>query len=148
VQQRLTQALGREPSDEEIALELGLDVARVRETRLASRPTSSIDQPMGDDDEASVADFVNDPNAGPEEITQDRMLREEADRMMGRVLNEREKRVLEMRFGLGDRQVLSLEQIGRELELTRERVRQIEAQALRKLRDPEVSARLRECLVI
>ena len=73
---------------------------------------------------------------------------EEADRMMGRVLNEREKRVLEMRFGLGDRQVLSLEQIGRELELTRERVRQIEAQALRKLRDPEVSARLRECLVI
>jgi len=148
VQQRLTQALGREPSDEEIALELGLDVIRVRETRLASRPTSSIDQPMGDDDEASVADFVNDPNAGPEEITQDRMLREEADRMMGRVLNEREKRVLEMRFGLGDRQVLSLEQIGRELELTRERVRQIEAQALRKLRDPEVSARLRECLVI
>ena len=148
VQQRLTQALGREPSDEEIALELGLDVIRVRETRLASRPTSSIDQPMGDDDEASVADFVNDPTAGPEEITQDRMLREEADRMMGRVLNEREKRVLEMRFGLGDRQVLSLEQIGRELELTRERVRQIEAQALRKLRDPEVSARLRECLVI
>jgi RNA polymerase primary sigma factor len=148
VQQRLTQSLGREPSDEEIALELGLDVNRVRETRLASRPTSSIDQPMGDDEEASVADFVNDPTAGPEEITQDRMLREEADRMMGRVLNEREKRVLEMRFGLGDRQVLSLEQIGRELELTRERVRQIEAQALRKLRDPEVSARLRECLVI
>ena len=148
VQQRLTQSLGREPSDEEIALELGLDVNRVRETRLASRQTSSIDQPMGDDDEASVADFVNDPNAGPAEITQDRMLREEADRMMGRVLNEREKRVLEMRFGLGDRQVLSLEQIGRELELTRERVRQIEAQALRKLRDPEVSARLRECLVI
>ncbi len=148
VHQRLTQALGREPSDEEIALELGLDVARVRETRLASRPTSSIDQPMGDEDEASVAEFVNDPNAGPEEIIQDRMLREEADRMMGRVLNEREKRVLEMRFGLGDRQVLSLEQIGRELELTRERVRQIEAQALRKLRDPEVSARLRDCLVM
>jgi RNA polymerase primary sigma factor len=148
VQQRLTQALGREPSDEEVALELGLDVARVRETRLASRPTSSIDQPMGDDDEASVADFVNDPSAGPEEVIQDRLLREEAERMMGRVLNEREKRVLELRFGLGDRQVLSLEQIGRELELTRERVRQIEAQALRKLRDPEVSARLRECLVI
>ena len=148
VHQRLTQAFGREPSDEEIALELGLDVARVRETRLASRPTSSIDQPMGDEDEASVAEFVNDPNAGPAEIIQDRMLREEADRMMGRVLNEREKRVLEMRFGLGDRQVLSLEQIGRELELTRERVRQIEAQALRKLRDPEVSARLRDCLVM
>ena len=115
---------------------------------MCSSDLSSIDQPMGDEDEASVAEFVNDPNAGPEEIIQDRMLREEADRMMGRVLNEREKRVLEMRFGLGDRQVLSLEQIGRELELTRERVRQIEAQALRKLRDPEVSARLRDCLVM
>ncbi len=148
VQQRLTQVLGREPSDEEVAAELGLDVTRVRETRLAARPTSSIDQPMGDDDEASVADFVNDPTAGPEEITQDRMLKAEADRTISLALNEREKRVIEMRFGLGDRQVSSLEQIGRALDLTRERVRQIESEALRKLRDPEVSARLRECLAV
>lgn len=147
VQQRLTQLMGREPSDDEVAAELGIDVLRVRETRIAARLTSSIDQPMGDDDEASVADFVNDPIDGPDLVVEDRILKAEADRMMSRVLNEREMKVLQMRFGLGDRKVFSLEQIGRELDLTRERVRQIESQALRKLKDPEVSRRLRECLV-
>jgi RNA polymerase primary sigma factor len=74
------------------------------------------------------------------------MLRQEAERTLETVLNEREKMVLEMRYGLGDREVFALEKIGEKLNLTRERVRQIEAQALRKLRDPEISRKLREYL--
>ena len=147
VQQRLTQELGREPTDEEVADELGLDVVRIRETRLASRLPSSIDQPMGDDEDASVGDFVMDrTEPGPEGVTHERMLRQEAERTLETVLNEREKLVLEMRYGLGDREVFALEKIGEKLNLTRERVRQIEAQALRKLRDPEISRKLREYL--
>ena len=147
VQQRLTQELGREPTDEEVADELGLDVVRIRETRLASRLPSSIDQPMGDDEDASVGDFVMDrTEPGPEGVTHERMLRQEAERTLETVLNEREKMVLEMRYGLGDREVFALEKIGEKLNLTRERVRQIEAQALRKLRDPEISRKLREYL--
>ncbi len=147
VQQRLTQELGREPTDEEVADELGLDVVRIRETRLASRLPSSIDQPMGDDEDASVGDFVMDrTEPGPEGVTHERMLRQEAERTLDTVLNQREKMVLEMRYGLGDREVFALEKIGEKLNLTRERVRQIEAQALRKLRDPEISRKLREYL--
>jgi RNA polymerase primary sigma factor len=83
---------------------------------------------------------------GPEGVTHERMLRQEAERTLETVLNEREKMVLEMRYGLGDREVFALEKIGEKLNLTRERVRQIEAQALRKLRDPEISRKLREYL--
>ncbi len=144
-QQRLTQELGREPSDAEIGRELGLDPLRVKETRLAARLPSSIDQPIGDDEETSVADFVMDQSdRGPEELTHERLLKQEAERMLAESLSEREKLVLQMRFGLGDGHVYPLEKIGERLGLTRERVRQIEQEALRKLREPEVSRRLRQ----
>jgi RNA polymerase primary sigma factor len=146
-QQRLTQQLGREPNDDEIARELDLDPMRVKETRLAARLPSSIDQPIGDDDDTSVADFVMDQSdRGPEELTHERLLKQEAERTLADILTEREKLVLQMRFGLGDGHVYPLEKIGERLGLTRERVRQIEAQALRKLRDPHVSSRLRHYL--
>jgi RNA polymerase primary sigma factor len=146
-QQRLTQDLGREPTDEELGQELGVDAQRVRETRLAARMPSSIDQPLGDDDEASVADFVMDQSdRGPEELTHEELLKQEAERTLSIILSEREKLVLQMRFGLGEGHIYPLEKIGERLGLTRERVRQIEAQALRKLRDPRVSGRLRHYL--
>ena len=143
-QQRLTQQFGREPTDEEIGRELGVDAVRVKETRLAARMPSSIDQPVGDDEDTSVADFVMDhSDRGPEELTHERLLKQEAERTLADALSEREKLVLQMRFGLGDGHVYPLEKIGEQLGLTRERVRQIEAQALRKLREPQVSSRLR-----
>ena len=145
--QRLTQQLGREPTDHELAEELGIDAQRVRETRLAARMPSSIDQPLGEDDDTSVADFVMDLNdRGPEELTHHELLKQEADSTLSEILNEREKQVLQWRFGLGDGHILPLERIGERLGLTRERVRQIEAQALRKLRDPRVSGRLKHYL--
>jgi RNA polymerase sigma factor (sigma-70 family) len=94
-----------------------------------------------------VADFVMDQSdRGPEELTHERLLKQEAERTLADILTEREKLVLQMRFGLGDGHVYPLEKIGERLGLTRERVRQIEAQALRKLRDPHVSSRLRHYL--
>ena len=146
-QQRLTQELGREPTDDEIGRELGVDGQRIKETRLAARMPSSIDQPIGDDEDTSVADFVMDQSdRGPEELTHERLLKQEALRALTESLTEREKLVLQMRFGLGDGHVYPLEKIGERLGLTRERVRQIEAQALRKLREPEISRRLRSYL--
>jgi RNA polymerase primary sigma factor len=146
-QQRLTQQLGREPTDQELADALGIDPARVRETRLAARVPSSIDQPIGDDDDTSVADFVMDQSdRGPEELTHKELLKQEAERTLAAILTPREKLVLQMRFGLGNGHVYPLEKIGERLGLTRERVRQIEAQALRKLREPRVSGRLRHFL--
>jgi RNA polymerase sigma factor (sigma-70 family) len=94
-----------------------------------------------------VGDFVMDPaDRGPEELTHERLLKQEAERMLAEALTDREKVVLEMRFGLGNGHVYPLEKIGERLGLTRERVRQIEATALRKLRDPGVSNRLRHYL--
>jgi RNA polymerase primary sigma factor len=146
-QQRLTQELGREPTDQEIGEAIGVTGERVKETRLAARMPSSIDQPYGEDEDTSVADFVMDQaGLGPEEETHERLLRQEAERALDDVLSHREKLVVQMRFGLGDGQVYPLEKIGERLGLTRERVRQIESQALRKLREPEISARLKQYL--
>jgi len=147
VQQRLTQELGREPTDEEIARELGVDAARVAETRAAARLPSSIDRPIGEDEESTVADLMADrSDLGPELIASERLLKQEAERTLTQTLTEREKLVLQMRFGLGDGHIYPLEKIGERLGLTRERVRQIENVALRKLREPEVSARLKQYL--
>ncbi len=146
-QQRLTQQLGREPTDEELGRELGMDAQRVRETRLAARLPSSIDQPVGEDDDTSVADFVMDQSdRGPEELAHNLLLQQEARAVLLAALNARERRVLEMRFGLGDGHIYSLDIIGQRLGLTRERVRQIETRALQKLRASQASQRLREYL--
>ena len=146
-QQRLTQELGREPTDEEIGRELGIDAERLAETRAAARLPSSIDRPIGEDAESTIADLVADTgDPGPEVATSERLLKQEAERTLNNMLNEREKLVLQMRFGLGDGHIYPLEKIGERLGLTRERVRQIEAVALRKLREPEVSERLKQYL--
>jgi RNA polymerase primary sigma factor len=146
-QQRLTQELGREPTDVDLAAELGTTPERIRETRIAARLPASIDQPYGDGDDSSVGDFVMDvAERTPEEATQDNILRQEAELALARALNSRERLVLQMRFGLGDGHVYPLEKIGERLGLTRERVRQIEAGALRKLRNPDISNTLRQYL--
>jgi len=146
-QQRLTQELGREPTDHELGEVLGASVEQVRETRLTARFPSSIDRPLGDDGEASLADLVADPNdRAPEDVVHDELLREDTARTLAAVLSERERVVLQMRFGLGGTSTYPLEQIGKRLNLTRERVRQIEKLALRKLRYPAVGSRLRPYL--
>jgi RNA polymerase primary sigma factor len=143
-QQRLTQALGREPTDAEIGAALGVDAVRVQELRLSARVPSSLDRPLGEDEEITVGDLVADSDAlEPGEQTHERLLKEETARTLTQTLTERERLVLQLRFGLGDGHVYPLEKIGQQLGLTRERVRQIEREALRKLRGPEAGQRLR-----
>ncbi len=142
--QTLTQRLGREPTDRELASELGVEPERLRDIRQAARMPASIDQPLGEDDDSSVADFVMDESdAGPETLAHQEMLRQEAEKAMLDALNARERLILQMRYGLGDGHIYSLEAIAQRLGLTRERVRQIEAKALSKLRQPVASSRLR-----
>ncbi|MBI3972377.1 MAG: hypothetical protein HY332_13945, partial [Chloroflexi bacterium] len=147
VQQRLTQEMGREPTDEELGQELGVDATRIEELQRAARPLSSIDQPIGDDEESRVADLLMDQSErSPDEATHDHLLKEAAQRVLSQSLTEREKLVLEMRFGLGNGHVYPLAKVGEHLGLTRERVRQIETEALRKLRQPGISNGLRRYL--
>jgi RNA polymerase primary sigma factor len=146
-QQRLTQELGREPTDMELSREVEMEPERIEELRRAARLPSSIDAPIGDDEESRVADFVADHSqVGPEEATHERALKQAAERTLTHALNDREKLVLQMRYGLGNGHVYPLEKIGERLGLTRERVRQIEREALRKLRNPEHAEPLRAYL--
>ena len=145
-QQRLTQERGRDPSDAELAEALAITPGRVRDIRLAARVPSSTDQPLGDDG-GTLADIVADHSAlGPEALAHEELFRHEAERTLAAVLSKREHSVLRMRFGLGDTTVYSLAMIGQRLGLSRERVRQIEAVALRKLRFPQPHNRLRHYL--
>ena len=138
-QQRLTQELGREPTDVELGHETEIEPKRIEELRRAARLPSSIDQPIGDDEDSRVADFVADPGQlTPEQAVHERALKRAAERTLGMALNQREKLVLQMRYGLGNGHVYPLEKIGERLGLTRERVRQIEREALRKLRNSEI----------
>ena len=146
-QQRLTQELGREPSDEELGRALDMDAARVAEIRLAANVPGSIDRPVGDEDETAVADLVADPNASEVDAgMHSRQLTLETRQVMATALDEREALVLGLRFGLDREGPCSLEEISRRLDVTRERVRQLEARALRKLREAGPSARLRPYL--
>jgi RNA polymerase primary sigma factor len=146
-QQRLTQELGREPTDEEVAREIEMEPQRVEELRRAARLPASIDQPFGSEEDSRVADFVADQDMlTPEEATHERALKAAAQETLGHALNERERLVLQMRYGLGNGHVYPLEKIGERLGLTRERVRQIERDALRKLRQPQHSEPLRAYL--
>ncbi|HET7769506.1 MAG TPA: sigma-70 family RNA polymerase sigma factor [Chloroflexota bacterium] len=146
-QQRLIQKLHREPTDEELAEGTGFTLTRVAELRRAARYPVSIDSPLGDDDEHTVADLLAAVGpAPPEDAAHERLLKREAQRTLTQVLNEREKLVLSMRYGLGNGHAYPLAKIGQQLGLTRERVRQIETTALRKLRQPGVSDELRRYL--
>ena len=144
-QQRLTHQLGREPLDLELARELGTSAERVVELRFASHVPGSIDRPIGDDADGSLADILADDNERRlEELVERELFAAETDRTMTELLTAREKLVLQMRFGMGARTAFPLEAIGRRLGITRERARQIERGALCKMRVPEVSERLRE----
>ena len=144
-QQLLTQRLGREPQDDELALELGIREQRVREIRLAAHLPASIDRPVGESADTSLADIVADTDTpSAEERVFEALLAAETNRTMTAALTPREKLVIEMRFGIADRAIYPLDAIGRRLGLTRERVRQIERGALLKLRAPAVSGPLQQ----
>src|SRR2546426_941203 len=142
--QRLLQELGREPTEQELADATGLDPLRMIELQSAPGAPVSLELPVGEDEEQELGDVLADTeSASPEDIATTQTLKDEVQRVLESVLTPRERLVLQLRFGLGDSQAHPLEQVGRELGITRERVRQIEAGALAKLRQPPVLERLR-----
>lgn len=142
--QRLLQELGREPTEIELAEATGLDPIRMVELQAAPGAPVSLELPVGEDEEQELGDVLADTDsASPEDIATTQTLKDEVQRVLESVLTPREQLVLQLRFGLGNGQAHPLEQVGRELGITRERVRQIEAGALAKLRQPPVLDRLR-----
>jgi RNA polymerase primary sigma factor len=142
--QRLLQELGREPSEQELAEATGLDPLRMIELQSAPGAPVSLELPVGEDEEQELGDVLADTeSASPEDIATTQTLKDEVQRVLESVLTPRERLVLQLRFGLGNGQAHPLEQVGRERGITRERVRQIEAGALAKLRQPPVLDRLR-----
>ena len=146
VQRQLTQDLNREPTDEEIAKKLGISIEKVREVYKISQDPVSLETPIGEEDDSHLGDFIKDERTmGPEEYATIEMLKEELQGVLG-TLTEREEKVLRFRFGLDDGQCRTLEEVGQIFGVTRERIRQIEAKALRKLRHPSRSRKLKDFL--
>ena len=144
-QQKLIQLLGREPDNREIAAEMSIRTQRVKEIRLAAASPSSIDRPLSEGDDTSLADVVaDDESPSLEQQVHEALFAEETDRTLTELLTPREKLVLQMRYGMVDSSCYPLDAIGRRLGVTRERARQIERDALWKLRSPEVSTRLEQ----
>ncbi len=146
VQRQLTQDLNREPTDEEIAKKLGISVEKVREVYKISQDPVSLETPIGEEDDSHLGDFIRDERTvSPEEYATEELLKEElADVLL--TLTDREEKVLRLRFGLDDGQCRTLEEVGQIFGVTRERIRQIEAKALRKLRHPSRSRKLKDFL--
>ena len=143
---QLLQELGREPTPEEVADRLGVPASRVREVLKISRDPVSLDTPIGEEDDSHLGDFIEDDTAlSPADSATFSMLREELANALGS-LTERERQVVKLRFGLEDGRARTLEEVGKEFNVTRERIRQIEAKALRKLRHPSRSKRLKDFL--
>ena len=143
---QLLQELGREPTPDEVAERLGVPVTRVREVLKISRDPVSLDTPIGEEDDSHLGDFIEDDTAlSPADSATFSMLREELANAL-ESLTERERQVVKLRFGLEDGRARTLEEVGREFNVTRERIRQIEAKALRKLRHPSRSKRLKDFL--
>jgi RNA polymerase primary sigma factor len=144
ISRRLEQDIGREPADEELAAELDLGADRVREIRKAALEPVSLEIPVGSEDDSHLGDFVPDEaSLSPADVATRQMLKEQMDDVLDS-LTSRERRVLQLRFGLEDGRQRTLEEVGREFGVTRERIRQIEAKALRKLRHPTRSRKLRD----
>ncbi|WIG60337.1 MAG: RNA polymerase sigma factor RpoD [Ktedonobacterales bacterium] len=142
--QRLVQEMGREPTEQEMAEALGMDVERLHELEAAPGTPISLELPVGEDEEQELGDVLADEaSTSPEEAATTRTMKQEVQDVLTDVLTPRERLVLELRFGLGNGHTFPLEQVGRQLGITRERVRQIEAGALAKLRHPKVLERLR-----
>ena len=143
---QLLQELGREPTPEEVAERLSVPVSSVREVLKISRDPASLDTPIGEEDDSHLGDFIEDDTAlSPADSATFSMLREELANAL-ESLTERERQVVKLRFGLEDGRARTLEEVGREFNVTRERIRQIEAKALRKLRHPSRSKRLKDFL--
>ena len=146
MQRQMLQELGREPTVEEIAAKVELTPDRVREVQRLGQEPVSLEAPVGSEEDSSLGDFVEDPNATAPAAAATRALLTEAVEEALEELNERERAVVRMRFGLDDGQVRTLEEVGREFKVTRERIRQIESKTLAKLRHPTRSNRLRDYL--
>ena len=143
ISRSLLQELGREPTEEEIAKEVNLPVEKVREIMKISADPISLDTPIGEEDDSHLGDFVKDDTImGPEDAAAYTMLQDQIQKLLT-TLSEREQRVLILRFGLLDGRTRTLEEVGKEFNVTRERIRQIEAKALRKLRHPNRARMLR-----
>ncbi len=146
ISRKLMQELGREPSPEEIATVMQVDVAKVREIMKVSQEPTSLATPVGDDEDSLLGDFIQDTTQlSPYDAASRELLKEHLEEVL-KTLSDREKRVLILRFGLEDGRPRTLEEVGVEFGVTRERIRQIEAKALRKLRHPSRSKKLKDYL--
>ncbi len=144
IQRQLTLELNREPSEEEIAKKMGISVEKVRDVIKISQDPVSLETPIGEEDDSHLGDFVKDINMmTPEEYATNEILKEEIKSVL-ETLQEREQEVLELRFGLIDGTSHTLEEVGKKFNVTRERIRQIEAKALRKLRHPSRAKKLKD----
>ena len=146
VQRQLLQELGREATPEEIAKEMNLPAERVREIQKISQEPVSLETPIGEEEDSHLGDFIQDDNVPvPADAAAQILLKEQLVEVLG-TLTEREQKVLRLRFGLDDGRARTLEEVGKEFNVTRERIRQIEAKALRKLRHPSRSRKLKDFL--
>ena len=144
IQRQMTLELNREPSDEEIAKKMGISVEKVREVIKISQEPVSLETPIGEEDDSHLGDFLKDESSlSPEEYTENEILKEEIKDVL-QTLQPREQQVLELRFGLIDGTCYTLEEVGKRFNVTRERIRQIEAKALRKLRHPSRAKKLKD----
>lgn len=146
VSRQLLQTLGREPTPEEISREMGITVDKVREIQKIAQEPVSLETPIGEEEDSHLGDFIPDDDVpAPSEAAAFSMLKEQLVEVLN-TLTDREQKVLKLRFGLDDGRTRTLEEVGREFDVTRERIRQIEAKALRKLRHPSRSKKLKDYL--
>ena len=147
VQRQLTLELNREPQEEELAKKMGISVEKIREIYKISQEPVSLETPIGEEDDSHLGDFVPDErNMSPEEFATNEMLKDEISEVL-LTLTEREEKVIRLRFGLEDGKSRKLEEVGQMFGVTRERIRQIEAKALRKLKHPSRSRKLKDYMV-
>lgn len=146
IQRQLTLELNREPSEEELAKKMNVSVEKIREIYKISQDPVSLETPIGEEDDSHLGDFIKDEhNMSPEDYTTNELLKDEIDDVL-LTLTEREEKVIRLRFGLEDGKARTLEEVGQMFGVTRERIRQIEAKALRKLRHPSRSRKLKDYL--
>ena len=145
-QRQLTQAFGREPQPEEIAKELNMEPEKVRDIMKIAQEPVSFETPIGEEEDSHIGDFIpDDSNMAPVEVATHAILKEQLSEVLDS-LTDREARVIKLRFGLEDGRTRTLEEVGKEFNVTRERIRQIESKALRKLRQPSRSRKLKDYL--